>query len=158
MTKEIFTIGYENKNIDELINILKGKKVRVLVDVRNYPNSRINGFSKNALKEALYQAGIRYCSWPELGSPKEIRDYARKDKDYKKALNYYKKYIDKMENDVEKLRLIISLTSACLMCYEENPYYCHRSILAENLVKNLDLKVNHIGNGKLENRRNTNHR
>jgi len=158
MNQKIFTIGYENKNIDEVIDLLRAKKIKVLIDVRNYPNSRINGFSKNSLRAALYQAGIEYCSWPELGSPKEIRDYARKDKDYKKALNYYKKYVDKMENDMEKLRLIVSFTSTCLMCYEENPCRCHRSILADKIAKNLGLEVIHIGNGKLENYGNTNHR
>jgi len=158
MGKKIFTIGYEHKKINDLIYLLKNNGVKVLIDVRNYPNSRINGFSKNSLKESLCKADIKYCSWPELGSPKQIRDFARKENDYEKALKLYKKYLDKMDNDIIQLGLIISTTTTCLMCYEDNPLYCHRSILADKLASNLGLKVDHIGNGKLENHRNANHR
>ena len=48
---------------------LKKIGIEQLVDVREIPLSRKNGFAKNALKKALDNNGIIYKHLPELGSP-----------------------------------------------------------------------------------------
>jgi len=50
---EVFTIGYEGRQPDELIAMLRAHRVDRLIDVRERPSSRRKGFSKSALRDAL---------------------------------------------------------------------------------------------------------
>ncbi len=47
------TIGYEGKDIQYFIALLKREGITALIDVREKPFSRKKGFSKNKLQEAL---------------------------------------------------------------------------------------------------------
>jgi Protein of unknown function, DUF488 len=58
MSPRLFTVGYEGRSIDELVDALPGAGVERLVDVRELPLSRRRGFSKTALGDALRRAGI----------------------------------------------------------------------------------------------------
>ncbi len=73
----IYTIGYEGTDIDRFVRTLQIIGVQVLADVRALPLSRKKGFSKNALKDRLTEAGIEYHSYQALGDPKPGRDAAR---------------------------------------------------------------------------------
>ena len=70
----IISIGYERRDLSELIGLLTANGVLTLVDVRLNPISRKRGFSKKALAAALGDAGIDYRHERELGNPKENRD------------------------------------------------------------------------------------
>ena len=71
---KVFTIGYEDKTPDSLIECLREAGVQRVVDVRELPLSRRYGFSKSALAAALARAGIRYEHMRELGNPKLYRN------------------------------------------------------------------------------------
>jgi uncharacterized protein (DUF488 family) len=58
-TKTIVSIGYERRDIDELVELLRSEQVELLVDVRLNAISRKRGFSKTALTTALNAAGIQ---------------------------------------------------------------------------------------------------
>src|SRR4029077_141322 len=74
MAPTLFTIGYERRSPDELVRALGDAGVTLLVDVRELPNSRRRGFSKNALAAALGDAGIASAHERALGNPKPYRD------------------------------------------------------------------------------------
>ena len=74
MPPALFTIGYERRSPDELVRVLGDAGVTLLADVRELPNSRRRGFSKNALAAALGEAGILYAHERALGNPKPYRD------------------------------------------------------------------------------------
>ena len=71
------TIGYENVGLGDFIASLKNAKVALIVDVRELPNSRRAGFSKNILANGLAENGIGYRHIKALGTPKAGRDAAR---------------------------------------------------------------------------------
>jgi len=132
--KQVYTIGYEGKNIDEFIDELLENGVERLVDVRELPLSRKNGFSKNSLRKALADAGIEYKPFPELGSPKEIRDDLRsKLLSFGEFAELYRKYLQTRIDDIKALELYVSSKKSVLMCFEADWRCCHRSIISEFL-------------------------
>jgi uncharacterized protein (DUF488 family) len=48
-TSQVFTIGYEGRDIDEFVICLKDFNITRLIDVRELPLSRKRGFSKSTL-------------------------------------------------------------------------------------------------------------
>ena len=145
--ESVYTVGYEEKNIDEFIQRLKEFKIRVLVDVREIPASRKKGFSKTKLNELLETVGIKYLHVKELGSPKELRKKLYTDKDYS---YFFKEYGKHLERNIDILEQLYSETIAnepsCLMCMERLPSQCHRKAVAERIkeINGNGLQIKHI--------------
>ena len=132
----IYTIGYEGRTISNLVDTLQKHNIKLLVDVRELPLSRKNGFSKTALKNHLNKAGIEYISIKELGTPKELRhDYRDKVIDWKRFRELYIKYLNSHKDAIKKLEELARLKPTAIMCYEKDWKVCHRSIIAEYLEK-----------------------
>jgi mevalonate kinase len=132
----IYTIGYEGRSISNLVDILQKHGIQLLVDVRELPLSRKNGFSKTALREHLNKAGIEYISIRELGTPKEIRhDLRDKAISWQKFKELYMKHLDKHMDAVKRLEELAKSKPTAIMCYEKDWRVCHRSIIAEYLEK-----------------------
>ena len=75
----LFTIGYEGRNIEEYLGLLKKNIVKLVIDVRRNPISRKRGFSKNRMREALSSEGIEYMHFPQLGIESKNRKSADSD-------------------------------------------------------------------------------
>jgi|Deesub1362B_J571_1020462.scaffolds.fasta_scaffold01956_3 uncharacterized protein YeaO (DUF488 family)/bifunctional DNA-binding transcriptional regulator/antitoxin component of YhaV-PrlF toxin-antitoxin module len=134
--KRVYTIGYEGKDIEEFIEDLIENGVERLIDVRELPLSRKNGFSKNSLRKALNRKGIEYKSFPELGAPKELRhDLRSKIMGFQEFAEIYSNYLKKHLDDLKALEYYISSKKSVIMCFEADWRYCHRSIIAEFLEK-----------------------
>lgn len=73
----IYTIGYEDLRIDQLVTKLRENEIETVVDVRLNASSRRPGFSKRGLTTALSAAGIGYLHERDLGNPPENRDAFR---------------------------------------------------------------------------------
>lgn len=54
----VLSVGYQRRRADDLVGLLAGQSATVLADVRLNAVSRVPGFSKNRLREALAEAGI----------------------------------------------------------------------------------------------------
>lgn len=145
MTPKLFTVGYEGRSLDELIDELRGAGVERLVDVRELPLSRRRGFSKTALSEALREAGIEYAHIRELGNPKPNRErYLAGDVEGGAAV--YRKHLNNGSRWA-LLELAESLGGdrACLLCFERNHAECHRDVIVEALQElQPDLAVSHL--------------
>ena len=63
----IFTIGYEQRDSEDLMARLRDAGVDVLVDIRERPFSRKPGFRRGPLENACADAGIEYEAWTGLG-------------------------------------------------------------------------------------------
>ena len=131
----LFTIGYEGRNLEEFAGRLKDFGVETLVDVRDIPLSRKKGFSKTPLSQYLQEVGIEYIHLKQLGSPKDLRGKVKEDGDYKYFYQEYSDYIQTQKPSIETLYQIAANNSACIMCYERNPYICHRLVVAEEIKK-----------------------
>jgi hypothetical protein len=143
---QILTIGYEGREIDELIDRLKIFNISRLIDVREIPISRKKGFSKTALKKRLENENIEYVHVKELGSPSPIRKKLRLDMDYDYFFKAYNKYLSENMEVIKNVHTYISDGINCFMCFERLPGKCHRTVVA-NKIKDYDgngLKIKHI--------------
>jgi len=124
------TIGYEGLTIEAFMNRLKESGVRIVIDVRELPLSRKRGFSKKVLAESLHRSGIAYAHMPALGCPKPIRDAYRNDGNWLAYTRRFLAYLGAQDEAVAELAKIACSTSACLVCYEADFNFCHRSMVA----------------------------
>ncbi len=132
----LLTIGYEGRTQDEFVDLLKGARAELLIDVRAIAASRRPGFSKTALAGALREAGIDYIHLRALGTPKPGRDAARKGH----AEEMRRIYEGQLATPEAQLALEQALSAAlerrsALLCFERDPGCCHRTIVAERLLE-----------------------
>lgn len=140
-----FTTGYEGLNLEDFVKKLVLNKVNVLIDVREIPWSRKNGFSKNKLIDRFKSEPITYLSFPELGSPQPTRNQLRTDEDYKKFFAIYSSYVDEFKESLVDILTLLKKRSVCLMCYEKDVSLCHRKIIVDKIQKmNGKLKIKHL--------------
>ncbi len=145
-TKPLFTIGYEKARLVDVIAALKQARVETLIDVRDRPQSRRPGFSKNQLAAGLEEAGIRYVGLKALGTPPEGREANRK----RQWEKFWRIVDDKLataeaEHALAEAAAIASKTPTCLLCYEADPHICHRSRVADILAARQGFDIRHIG-------------
>ncbi len=141
--KLFYTIGYQNKNINLFLELLKKNGVKTLVDIRRNINSQKENFSGVELDNILRQHQIMYVSLPSLGPPNEMRYELYDSKNY---LAFFDKFRMYLNNNIHYLEKINKLTfPICLLCYEDKASECHRSIVAEKLIElNNKWMVEHI--------------
>jgi len=126
----LLTVGYERRELDELVTLLVDNCVHTLVDVRLNAVSRKKGFSKTALSNALAEAGIGYRHEPELGNPKANREPFRQG--LKSARTLYRHHLANGASDalVEVVALATTVRAA-LLCFEREHDACHRSCISD---------------------------
>lgn len=130
----VSTVGYEGMSIDRFLGELMAAGVRQVIDVREFPLSRKNGFSKGALAMALRERRILYWHIPELGSPRDLRRAYKKGGSRSKFMEGYSRHLDRNRDSFQLMRgLTLGLPSA-IMCFERDHQTCHREILAERLT------------------------
>ena len=60
MLNTIYTIGYENATVEGFVDCLLQNGIREVLDIRELPLSRKQGFSKTRLRELLEANGVQY--------------------------------------------------------------------------------------------------
>lgn len=145
-TGELMTIGYEGASLDDFIATLKAASVKKLIDIRELPLSRKKGFSKRALCEAVEAAGITYEHVKSLGDPKAGRD-AAKAGDFSTFRRIFSKHLttEPAQLAIDRIIPIAIEGGACLLCFERCHKECHRAMVADEIVKQADVSIRHIG-------------
>jgi len=146
MDNQLFTIGYEGKNIAVFLDCLEENAVDCLIDVREIAFSRKKGFSKTALASALEDRGIHYVHLRELGSPTDLRNELKSGGDYGKFFEGMEKHLASQPEGIEQAYGHVVRARCCLMCYEKLAAMCHRRVVARK-IKERDgngLKVKHL--------------
>jgi len=145
MTRALYSIGYEKARQAELIATLRAAGVETLIDVRDRPQSRRPGFSKNQLAAALAEAGIRYVGLKALGTPPEGREANRK--------HQWEKFWDivdaklataEAQHALHEAGAIAAAGPSCLLCYEADPQICHRLRVADILAGRHGFTLHHL--------------
>jgi uncharacterized protein (DUF488 family) len=144
MARTLFTIGYERLSLPLLVEALQAAKVKMLIDVRELPNSRRAGFSKRVLASTLDEAGIGYTHLKALGTPKAGREAGKAGRmaafwDIVDGALARPEALMAMEQAAE----IAGKQTACLLCLEHDHKICHRSRVAETLAAR-GFKVRHL--------------
>lgn len=139
MTSPIFTIGYEQATVQELVDALRAAGIKRVVDVRAVAASRRPGFSKTALAANLAEAGIAYEHLRALGTPKEGREAARRG-DLSALETIYAGQLELPEAQAQAaiMRDRAASEPVALLCYERNPAECHRTLLLDAVAPDLD--------------------
>ena len=136
----LFTIGYQQRTVENYINLLHQNCIDVLCDVRRNPVSRRYGFGKTALNNACTKMGIKYLHFPQLGVDSRYRKDLHDKKGYRTLLAFYRS--NTLPNERKLIEMIhermCSGERLALTCYERNHEHCHRSILAESLLNIAD--------------------
>lgn len=143
-TANLFTFGYEGLNIDEFIARLKAEGVKTVIDVRELPLSRKKGFSKTAFSRALHLEGIAYTHMPTLGCPKPIRYAYRADGNWAAYSKRFLAYLGRQSAAIAGLAKIARATRACLVCYEADFNFCHRSMVARAVMQAGGPRILHL--------------
>ncbi|MGM0405356.1 MAG: DUF488 family protein [Thermoplasmatota archaeon] len=131
--KKIYTIGYQGRTIAEFLKLLKKYEIDHLVDVRSYPTSKMQDFSKKNLKDTLFKKSFMYKHLPGLGG--------LGDEVYKKTM-----LSDRWKSSYEKLKDLAKDGTTAMMCLEKDPSQCHRRFISDRLKKE-GWEVVHIGKG-----------
>lgn len=126
----VFTIGYEDATVDEVLTALTRAGVAQVADIRAVAASRRPGFAKSALAANLASVGIGYWHLRALGTPKEGRDAAKKG-DRATLERVYAGQLDLPQAQAEAamLKEMIADSPTALLCFERDPAMCHRSLL-----------------------------
>ncbi|MDK2825288.1 MAG: hypothetical protein PWQ63_154 [Methanolobus sp.] len=130
-----YTIGYGNRQLDELIFMLAKNKITHLVDIRRYPQSTFKEYDRESLEDILPKNSILYYHCEGVGG---MRD------------STYVEYMD-TESFQSSLKKLISLISKVdsengrivLMCAEKSPKGCHRHYLS-NKLEEKGIEVIHL--------------
>jgi uncharacterized protein (DUF488 family) len=141
----LYTIGYEKKGIDDLLQTLLKNEIDLLVDIRAVPHSRVKDFTKKNLEKSLSENGIEYLLIKELGSPKELRDKVRTDGNYDYFFGEYYKFLKNKMKYLSELSDFTKTRKICLFCYESDADRCHRRSVAGKLrEQNITLEIVHL--------------
>jgi uncharacterized protein (DUF488 family) len=142
MSEVVYTIGHSTHSIERFIELLRRNSITALCDVRSRPYSRVNPqFSREALKEALTHASIKYVFLgKELGARTEDRSCYCNGKvqyDLLAKTELFKKGIDRVKKGANEYRI-------ALMCAEKEPLDCHRTILVARVLSENGMTIRHI--------------
>jgi len=147
--KQLFTIGHSTQEFNSFLSLLKQYEIQAVVDVRSGPYSkRFPWFNRESLDKMLKEHDIKYVFLgEEFGARRdEPCCYCGTRADYELIAKapLFKQGLERLKLGIQKMRI-------SLMCAEQDPIDCHRTILvARHAQKFCD--VNHIlRNGKSEN-------
>lgn len=147
MRGRILTLGYEGLSPDQFLASARAAGVKVIVDVRATPISRKKGFSKSALCDFLSEHGIGYVHVPNLGCPKSIRDKYKLDKDWRRYTRSFNEYLATQGEAKTSLAKLARKQVCCLICFEADFNFCHRTYVGRDVAKMAGLDLAHIFKG-----------
>jgi uncharacterized protein (DUF488 family) len=140
--EQIYTVGHSSQSIEAFIDQLQNHGVEVVADVRSRPYSaRFPHFSREPLEARLKAAGMRYVFLGrELGARRdEAECYADGQASYDRIakLPIFAAGIDRLLAGAQRYRV-------ALMCAEQDPLTCHRTILVCHELKKHGVSIGHI--------------
>ncbi len=146
----VFTIGHSNHSPETFLQLLSRHGVEEVVDIRSSPRSRYSPqYNYDVLIEILEEAGIGYVFLGgELGGRPVDRscydDQGRVLYDRLADTDLFNDGIGQLVREADERRM-------ALMCTENEPLVCHRSLLIAKALDERGVTVEHIlADGRLE--------
>jgi uncharacterized protein (DUF488 family) len=133
----IFTIGHSNRELDQLVALLREHDIGLVADVRTVPGSRrLPHFARASLAEELPRRGVEYRHLPRLGGLRRPRPDSPNTGWRNES---FRGYADHMAGDefLAGLEQLIELgreRRVAAMCAEAVPWRCHRALIADALL------------------------
>lgn len=136
--QSIFTIGHSTRSIEEFTELLGTFNIEEVVDVRSIPKSRHNPqFNEETLKQSLQLAQIDYRRLEKLGGLRHSKKDSINLGWHNTSFRGFADYMATMEfsEGLEVLMKIAGVRRTAIMCAEAVPWRCHRSLIADALIK-----------------------
>lgn len=138
MNNNIYTIGFTKKTAEKFFTLLNQEKVNVVLDIRLNNSSQLAGFSKYPDIEFFLRklCNIDYIHDTLLSPTKEtLKLYKNKKIDWDQyTIDFNNTMVDRnIEAHIKKK--YSSYKGICLLCSEDIPKRCHRSIVAKKFVE-----------------------
>jgi uncharacterized protein (DUF488 family) len=153
------TIGVYGFDCDSFLQRLRDANVRLLLDVRQRRGVRGPEYAwANSLRlqAALGQTGIAYEHHLELAPTTELRhlQYAEDDRQgvgkrsrRELATEYIRRYTTEVLDSADLTPIVSALPSrgtAALLCVERDPEACHRSLIAQRMIEQHAVTIEHL--------------
>jgi uncharacterized protein (DUF488 family) len=144
----VYTAGYEGRSIDAFLNLLVRSGIQCLIDVRRNPIARRYGFHRSTLQRLCGRLDIDYVHMPSLGIASEKRQELSDAASYRSLFAEYKKDTLRIEKPaLKKVGSLMSDRASVLVCMEQDPAFCHRTAVAEEIAKLTSLSICNLGCG-----------
>ena len=135
----LWTIGYERLSPEMLVAELEAAGVERVIDVRFRPQSRRPGMSKTRLGERLADHRIAYAHRRALGTPADLRWFYKNNRVPEGHEGFRRHVAEHAAADLDALAAELpGGPRTALLCLEEDPAVCHRSVLADELRARVD--------------------
>ena len=147
--KILYTVGHSRHHIEHFIYLLKEHAVSLVFDVRSIPYSRRNPqFSKKTLAVRLEDEGIDYVfSGRELGAKSPSPDCYVNGRVQYDLIAARPEFADGLDRVIDKA----GEATPALLCAEEDPLTCHRTILICRHLRGRVDSILHIrGDGSID--------
>lgn len=143
----VATIGFTKTTAENFFQRLQSNDVQRVIDVRLNNTSQLSGFAKE--KDLIYflsaLADVQYVHEPLLAPTQDIlASYRKKTIDWS---DYRAHFLDLMDTrSIDQLLSPDFFDHGCLLCSEDKPHHCHRSLVVEYLNDRWDdvLRVKHL--------------
>ena len=142
--RPLLTLGYGNRELDEILALLQSYRVRYLIDVRSVPYSRFNvAFSRENLAAAVDRNGTRYVFMGDSigGRPNDPGCYDEDGHvDYVACQQHpaFQRGFERLRNAWEQD------AGAAIFCSELRPEQCHRTKLIAAAMVSMGVPVEHV--------------
>jgi len=146
---DILTVGHSTHDLDHFLQLVTDQDVTAIADVRSVPASRFTPqFNRDALKRSLKKVGVKYVFLgKELGARSDDPNcYVNGQVQYGRLAQ-----APAFAEGIERLRKGMGSERIALMCAEQEPLECHRTVLVARVLSELGVRIVHIhGDGRLE--------
>lgn len=142
----VFTVGYEGRLVDGLLNLLVRAGAERVLDVRSNPVSRRYGFHGRTLNRLCRSLQIEYLHFPELGIEPALRRNLNSSAAYEALFARYDQNTLRRETAaLAKVAALMLERPSVLLCMEADPSRCHRARLAKAIARTTGLTIRHLG-------------
>ena len=140
----VYSIGYGNRSVVQLFDLVKSFGCSYLVDVRSVPYSKYHTqYNRESLEKSCSDFGLHYLYLGDQVGGKPASDEFRNElgtADYEKMAQQpnFVKGLTRLQNAYKQG------ISVVLMCAELKPEVCHRTNLIGNALAKLGIDLVHI--------------
>jgi len=130
--RTVYTLGTGLRSMEDFIEIVNSYGIEAVVDVRSFPRSKFEHFSKTSL-ETFFEKDMM-CEYHYLG--RELGGFRR---------GGYENYTrtEEFKQGINVLESIAGTKKTVIICAERFPWKCHRRFIARALQQK-GWRVEHI--------------
>ena len=146
---KLYTIGFTKKSAQKFFELLENNNVNTIIDIRLNNTSQLSGFAKypdiafflKRLSNIIYLHDFKFSPTEDIL------------KNYKKKVYTWNDYVEHfdylmIEREIDK-HIINNYSDCleknyCLLCSEDIPENCHRSIVSAKFNEILGIDIKHL--------------